>query len=284
MTVACYENALVAMERLLRRTNVTGWADWMLQDLRDWRTSKDTAHHRHAYGGMGSFNDVIICRQNGHAVSEEQEPWVNELFGWIKALLFHLAKDPDVSQSAAEWARYIGRHSSSLVAFVGGELAPDSMRGFFSEKSVKLHGICCLNCGYAMVSRRGIENFIAQRVVPGLIFAAAEKKCLEQVVDLVLSMNVPGLQHWRTAVHAAVEASGVPWVEAEEARPASCPRCGRDQLAAYRWVVQESGDLRFSPDPANLPPIRIETIPTLYQLPLTTVSPSPKQKPWWQFW
>lgn len=43
------------------------WISWIDKDLSDWGKMKDTSHHRRAYGGMGSFNDLPpIQGNNGH--------------------------------------------------------------------------------------------------------------------------------------------------------------------------------------------------------------------------
>ena len=87
-----YEHSLLAMKRLLDAVHETHWAQWIATDIEQWRAADDTSHHLSAYGGMGSFNDVIICRANQHSVSEVTEAWANTLFEWLKSVCYFLWK------------------------------------------------------------------------------------------------------------------------------------------------------------------------------------------------
>lgn len=40
----------------------------MLEDLKLWETTKSAEHHLHAYGGMGSFNDIAIGGNNREGI------------------------------------------------------------------------------------------------------------------------------------------------------------------------------------------------------------------------
>jgi len=166
-----YEQTLMATEGLLRRVGEQHWADWLKQDLIAWRTSRDVSHHRSAYGGMGSFNDVVICRMNHNNITSEQEPWANSLFEWLKAILFHLSQNPTQRVTAADLSKAVGRFAPSLAAFVGGEHAPGSMRGY-AGGPVVVSGARCLTCGYAEISHYDIDNAIADELVPGLVFSS----------------------------------------------------------------------------------------------------------------
>ncbi len=74
-----YEHCLIAMKRLLDAVGESHWAKWIDTDIKVWRANCDVSHHLSAYGGMGSFNDIWICRANQHTLTEAQEPWANTL-------------------------------------------------------------------------------------------------------------------------------------------------------------------------------------------------------------
>lgn len=44
-----------------------------------------------AYGGMGSFNDLILCSANGHNVPEETDREVNDRLDFLRSRLYELA-------------------------------------------------------------------------------------------------------------------------------------------------------------------------------------------------
>ena len=141
--VTAYEHALHATEGFLRRVGEQHWANWLQEDFAAWRETGDVSHHRRAYGGMGSLNDVIICRMNQHQITSQQEPWANSLFQWLKAILFHLSEHPTKSPTADMLRKAVGRDAPTLSAFVGGEHAPDSMRAFVGAPvQVKRHSAC----------------------------------------------------------------------------------------------------------------------------------------------
>ena len=125
-----YEHSLIAMKRLLDAVGETHWADWIHRDIEDWRSKRSTFHHLSAYGGMGSFTDVWICRANHNEVSKAQEPWVNTLFGLLQSICYYLAQHPKKSLAAKTLSKVVGGHGSALAAFLGGDAAPNSMKGY----------------------------------------------------------------------------------------------------------------------------------------------------------
>jgi hypothetical protein len=62
-----YEKSLVALIDALGEADDVHWQAWMREDLAIWRAHEHTGHHRHAFGGMGSFNDR----------SPVDDPWVD---------------------------------------------------------------------------------------------------------------------------------------------------------------------------------------------------------------
>ena len=71
---------LVACEKLLRKVGENFWADKLLQILKESSSSlnKDLIEEIISfYGGMGSFNDLIISHHNDHVVKEKNENRLN---------------------------------------------------------------------------------------------------------------------------------------------------------------------------------------------------------------
>lgn len=64
---------------LLRRVDEHHWCEWLEESLRRIESSDflGVEHLRSAFGGMGSFNDLIIASANGHSISEEEHWAVN---------------------------------------------------------------------------------------------------------------------------------------------------------------------------------------------------------------
>ncbi len=246
-----YERTLLATEYFLRKVGVDGWADWLRQDIAEWQTNRDVSHHLRAYGGMGSLNDLIICQVNQHSVTAEQEPWVNSLFLWLKALLFYLSHQPLSVPTIDGLRNDVGKYAPSLVAFVGGEYAPRSMRGFV-EKPMKICGMRCLACGHAEVTRGDIDYAIADQLLPELVFSGCIHNTLRETIDLILALDLPGLAEQREQVGSAARANGVEVSQRDETmRP--CPKCGAEDTAQNRWLYTTDDPPKFEPSSDNLP-------------------------------
>ena len=246
-----YEHSLIAMKRLLDAVGESRWAKWIETDIAKWRANRDTSHHLSAYGGMGSFNDIWIGRANQHTVTESQEPWANSLFEWLKSLCHFLAQHPDDSFDLKMLASAIGRHDSALAAFVGGENAPASMRGYATEGR-KLQGWRCLRCGYGEASNRDIENLIAEDVVAHMVFQSCEGCTLDKLVDQTLAGNIPDIQDMRQTLAAAISRSGIALIDRDGwMRP--CPSCGEDDTAVFRLRMVVNDGLHFEVAADNLP-------------------------------
>jgi hypothetical protein len=86
-------------------------------------------------GGMGSFNDLIICRQNNHKITDEKEPLANELLSCLTAVGYVTSRRGSVQPSDA-------------VAACG-------------TARLALSGWRCLSCGYPQTSNYDARAFIA---------------------------------------------------------------------------------------------------------------------------
>lgn len=245
-----YEHALIAMKRLLDAVGESHWARWIETNIHDCRSGRDTTHHRSAYGGMGSFNDVCICRANHHTVSESQEPWANTLFESLKSLCYDLANHPHDFFDAPTLAKRIGRHDSALAAFVGGDQAPASSRGYVTAEP-KLQGWRCLSCRHSEASNRDIDCLIADDVVPNMVFSACEGLTLDQLVDLILSLEIQHLESIRASLASAVTNSGIS-LKNRDGWMRPCPQCGKDDTGVYRWRLITDNGFRFEPSEDNL--------------------------------
>ena len=72
---------LISCEALLRSVDETFWADNIQSVLNRGESSIDIYLRREIlswYGGMGSFNDLIISKYNDHLVEEKDEERLND--------------------------------------------------------------------------------------------------------------------------------------------------------------------------------------------------------------
>jgi uncharacterized protein DUF6966 len=249
-----YENCLRAIERLLSATGVTYWPDSIRRDILDWQNSWDTSHHLSTYGGMGSFNDIWICRENSHNVTEAQEPWVNSLFDWLKGVAFYLAKHPNDNVSAQELKSNVGRYDSIFVAFVGGDNVRNDARGRIGDRSVRLQGWRCFQCQRSEATDRDLDYYIAENLLPELVFEGCEKRTLTDLVDAVMGLRIPDYETIAGELKTAVSESGITFVQRKGwMRPR--PSCGGHDTGVFRWILTVGNPMRFEPSEDNVPTI-----------------------------
>lgn len=220
-----YENALQAMRHLLTEVGEQTWLEWIEHDLRAWQTSRSVEHHLSAYGGMGSFSDLVLCEPNGHRLTGLQEPWANALFQDLKSVCCALAQNGGQDLPASD---------ISLSMGTSGEV---------------LEGWRCLECGYGEVTPVLIEWYLAKsRVRSWLVEVLEASTIVESTTDL-LGGNLPGIGEVRSAITLSVQSSRIT-VRGREGRMRPCPECGNEKTAVYRW--EKVGD-SFAPSADNLP-------------------------------
>jgi len=262
-----YEHSLRAMEYLLTTVGEEHWAKWVRDDIEKWTSAGDTSHHLSAYGGMGSFNDVGICRGNQHKVTDAQEPWASALFEWLKAVCYYLAKHPNKRITAGSLKKAVSRYDSILAGFARNALAALLGRvvAFFvgrdkvapviralADDERMLHGCRCLRCGYSEISNRDIAVLIADELLPGLVFRACETFTLIELVDEMLALDIPGLDQKHRQLAAAAKTGDIV-VNDSDGWMWTCRICGEDDTAAYRWQLKPEQPPRFVPSDDCLP-------------------------------
>jgi len=219
-----YEAALSAMHELLVGVREAHWADWVDRDLEFWRKSQDVEHHLSAYGGMGSFNDVILCKANSHDLSPRQEPWADTLFRHLKSLCY------------------------ALAANSGADLPAGQLGSSFEQAEKELSGWRCLSCGHAETTLRDIEFLLAGRHLRKATVEALRDGRLRELVRNVLALRLVEAQPDRDHLTSLCSAADLPVVERLGwMRP--CPDCGGDDTAVYRWIP----NTKLTPSPENLP-------------------------------
>ncbi len=80
------------VSELLRRVGENHWSEWLDDSLRRIENSDFSGieHLRGAFGGMGSFNDLIIMPENGHVFSVDDCSAVNARLDELRSELYEL--------------------------------------------------------------------------------------------------------------------------------------------------------------------------------------------------
>ncbi len=80
---------------LLKSAGEHHWASWLDNSLTRIERSDISGvdHLLGAYGGMGSFNDLILMAVNGHSVNDDNYRDVNDRLNTLRSKLYELARD-----------------------------------------------------------------------------------------------------------------------------------------------------------------------------------------------
>jgi hypothetical protein len=75
---------------LLREHGEQRWLSWAERCRRELDANDSAAfgHILGAFGGMGSFNDLLILAWNGHLIQPEQEAVVNDSLGHLRTAIW----------------------------------------------------------------------------------------------------------------------------------------------------------------------------------------------------
>ncbi len=93
MTTSSNEQSLRrALEEALALLDRVAETFWSAKIRATIRGPIDPADVLSWYGGMGSFNDLILARVNGHRIRREDEPRLNERLDDLRNRIHELAK------------------------------------------------------------------------------------------------------------------------------------------------------------------------------------------------
>jgi hypothetical protein len=219
-----FSEALKSMYFLLDFCGESHWKQWIAEDIEAWEDRHSVQHHLSAYGGMGSLNDIVVCKANGHTIEQSEEPWLNHTFGDLKSVCYYLAKNIPAEFSANALLDSMGRSTFSV------------------------QGWRCLQCGYGEATKSDISYYVASRFVRDGILKMLPEKQIGIYVEDVCRKQIPYLESEVERVSDALTRSKIVLTSREGwMRP--CPLCGSEDTAVYRWIETNDG---FVPSSDNL--------------------------------
>jgi hypothetical protein len=80
---------------LLDGVHASFWADWLRRDLKLIRNDNFDGidHLREAFGGMGSFNDLLLHTANGHTIDESNSNELNDQLDLLRSQIYELVEE-----------------------------------------------------------------------------------------------------------------------------------------------------------------------------------------------
>jgi predicted RNA-binding Zn-ribbon protein involved in translation (DUF1610 family) len=203
-----YKTSLEVLTQILQEENYDHWEKWMQEDLKFWEINKSVEHHLHAYGGMGSFNDVMIGGNNNEGI------WKAHIFGHLQTLAYSLAK---------------------------GDSLGSILEGISNRNSSKeISGWRCRNCGEARMTDRDINLFIAYYFIPKFFVQCVQEDKLQEVTDIYKLIDSEEVRNKKKQIESLIQAANV-ILNPDNNWLWTCPKCGSSEVCAYRWKVLEDG-------------------------------------------
>ena len=203
-----YKTSLEVLSKILQEENYDHWAKWMQEDIKLWETNKSVEHHLHAYGGMGSFNDVMIGGNDNEGI------WKAHIFGQLQTLAYSLAK------------------GDSLGAILEGISNRNS--------SKEISGWRCRNCGEARMTDRDINLFIAYNFIPKFFVQYVQEDKMQEVTAISKLIDSEEVRGKKNQIESLIQAANV-ILNPDNNWLWTCPKCGSSEVCAYRWKVLEDG-------------------------------------------
>ncbi len=207
-----YKISLEMLIKLLKGEGYENWEKWLSEDVSLWETDKSTEHHLNAYGGMGSFNDIVLGSNDLRSV------WKNKLFGIVQTLAYGFAK---------------GNISTIPIN-----------ETFYGYGSKEISGWRCRDCGEAKIKKRDIEIYISNTLLPKIFVAYINQDKLTEILDLEKVINLGIVLKKRTEIENIIQKSAIEVSDSAEWLW-TCPKCQSKETCVYRWVLCDDGTKLF---------------------------------------
>lgn len=197
-----YKQSLELLRTILLENQYDFWANWMAEDIENWEKTKSTEHHLRAYGGMGSFNDVVIGNQDSAGL------WQGRVFGMLQSLAYGLAS---------------GNALEDILARI-------------TTTSTQISGWRCQDCGAARINTVDIERFVCTSILPQLFVNYLKDNRLTEVLDTHKFLSSEEVTNKRTAIEHLLGQSNIE-IASDNNWLWTCPKCGSSRVCSYRWEI-----------------------------------------------
>ncbi len=210
-----FSQAVEATHWLLITVGERQWAGYFAK-----HRNGQTDGFRSVYGGMGSFNDLIICRANKHQIETNHEPLANQLLGSLSSICYATSLRGDLT-------------------------APEALEAC-GTVGHELEGCRCRECGHSQVSPADLNAFAAYYDVAMAIQSGITNGAFLESIQTLWARFDSDDNVSRFRLNA--ERSGISFSE-NTGWMSPCPKCGSADTCVYRWDFDVRG---FTPSKDNL--------------------------------
>jgi hypothetical protein len=213
-----YKTALSLLITMLKDSGYDNWINWLSEDIRLWESEHTTEHHLQAYGGMGSFNDVLIGN------NDETGIWKGKVFSIIQTLAYSLAKGNITTAPLEE--------------------------SFYGNEPHEISGWRCRNCGNASINERNINIYVSAFFIPKFFVKYLKQGNIEEILSIEKMINSAEVLQKKQNIKHLVLANGIGFSPINDWFW-TCPKCSSNEVCSYRWNIAKD-DLSLQEADDNL--------------------------------
>lgn len=193
-----YRKTLVLLKDIFKTSGHSHWENWIDRDIYEWDNFKSTSHHKSAFGGMGSINDIAVGERDRVGV------WKNNMFDSLKSLSWTLAAINEI------------RFEKPVISVIEGSV--------------------CRDCLYALIAESGVEHFLSRKYLPSIIADNLLTDNYLILTDFNKLTNIEFIEVDRQKLLEAFKTYGINYSE-EISWLRDCPNCGTKNTCVYRWDI-----------------------------------------------
>jgi hypothetical protein len=201
-----YRKILLLLKDSLNKSKNYHWEKWIDQDIYDWDNLKSTKHHKSAFGGMGSINDLLV------GDSGKIGTWKNNMFDYLKSLSSAFAATNEIH--------------------------------FLNIKTSTIQGVICENCNYAEISEGGIESYISKKHIPFLVKKLLPTDKYSMLSNIENLINEPDITNDRNKLIYSLKDLNIK-LNNNIVWSSPCTKCTKEDKCVYRWDVNETNGTIF---------------------------------------
>ena len=201
-----YQIALSLLLKLLENSGYDNWINWITEDVRLWKTEGTTEHHLRAYGGTGSFNDVVI------GDNDEMGLWKGKVFSIVQTLAYSLAEN----------------NSKNILL----------KENFYENEPNEISGWRCRNCGNAIINERNIDIYLASFFVPKFFVKYLKQGNIEEILNIEKMINLAEVFQKKQKIKCLVIDNGIDF-SLENNWLWNCPNCNSGEVCSYHWNISK---------------------------------------------
>ena len=197
-----YKLSLELLRTILLENQYDFWANWITEDIDNWEKNQNTEHHLRAYGGMGSFNDVVIGNQDSEGL------WQGRIFGMLQSLAYGLASGD----------------------------ALEDILSRINSTSTQISGWRCQDCGVARINAIDIERFVCANILPQLFINHLKNNKLAKVLDTNKLLSSEEVSNKKATIEQLLRQANIE-ITSDNNWLWTCPKCGSSKVCSYRWEI-----------------------------------------------